>query len=315
MGAAHSEPVAGGVRISVVVCTFNRSSLLRECLAGLAAQAGPATQSEVLVVDNNSADDTAEVAQSYCRRYPWFRSFGERQQGLAYARNRGWAEARGEYVAFIDDDARPCADWLRAIGRFADSHPQVEAFGGPYHAFTQTPMPEWFPRDYGCWDLGPEVRTLANSEYLNGTNMVFRRSLLQAMGGFDATLGMRGGELAYGEETELMMRMHRQGMPIYYVPAIQVEHAVLDYKMRLGWLLKSAYRNGRSGPRLHGGRGRDNVLRYSVSLAYGLVRALCALLSNRERHAKARIYRSLGPLMWQVGYFVGLVRRKRQRSA
>src|SRR5690349_3554566 len=95
------------LRVTVVVCTFNRASLLIGCLSRLAEQAGPQTASEVLVVDNNSSDNTTESVKPFCERYAWFRLAVENKQGLAQARNRGWQEARGEYVAFIDDDARP----------------------------------------------------------------------------------------------------------------------------------------------------------------------------------------------------------------
>jgi hypothetical protein len=138
--------------------------------------------------------------------------------------------------------------------------------------------------------------------------MVFRRDVLQALGGFDEALGMQGAKLSYGEETELMMRMHAAGLAMYYSPDIVVEHAILDYKMRLRWLLASAYRNGLSGlgP---GGREAVSGLRYSASLLRGAGRALYTLACAKERHLKTRLYRALTPLMWQAGYFVSLLRR------
>jgi GT2 family glycosyltransferase len=297
------------VLISIVVCTFNRSALLHECLTRLAIEAGPGTASEVLVVDNNSSDATAEVTEPFCARYPWFRCVVEVNQGLAHARNRGWQEACGKYVAFIDDDARPCMGWVKAIRDFAGAHPDVAAFGGPYIAFSPAPMPDWFPQDYGCWDLGREARPLTTSEFLNGTNMVFRRNIFESIGGFDNTLGMRGGELGYGEETDLMMRMHARGMKIHYVPSIIVEHAILEYKMSLRWLLKSAYRNGRSGPRFHDERRGDTRVRHFFRVVRGAFNALYVLASAKERHAKTAIYRALAPLMWQIGYLVALLQR------
>jgi glucosyl-dolichyl phosphate glucuronosyltransferase len=294
------------IRISVVVCTFNRSQLLVECLSRLAGQAGPATRSEVIIVDNNSADDTAEVAQRFCGSSFPFRIVLEKRQGLAHARNRGWREARGKYVAYIDDDARPSLNWIPAMNDFLDAQPGALAFGGPYRAFTLTPLPDWFPRDYGSWTLGAKSRVLARSEYLNGTNMIFQKALLEKLGGFEESLGMRGSTLSYGEETELIMRMHMQGLEIHYCPDIVVEHAVLDYKMSLRWLLASSYRNGRSGLHGHDVDGRVTWSSYLPSLMGGFRGALVALVRARDRHAKARAYRALWPLMWQIGYFVSL---------
>ena len=139
--------------------------------------------------------------------------------------------------------------------------------------------------------------------------MVFRRSVLQSMGGFDEALGMRGAQIAYGEETELMMRMHAQGMRIYYTPDIVVDHAILEYKLSLRWLLKSAYRNGRSGLRFEGERQDDTWLSYSISLMRGAARALYELPKTGEPHAKTAIYRAFAPFMWKMGYFVSLLRR------
>jgi len=294
------------IRISIVVCTFNRSQLLLECLSRLQGQAGPATGSEVIIVNNNSTDDTAEVAQRFCESGSPFRVVLEAHQGLAHARNRGWRESRGEYVAYIDDDARPSLNWIAAMNDFLDAHPGAPAFGGPYRAFTLSPLPDWFPRDYGSWNLGAESRVLARSEYLNGTNMIFQKTLLEKLGGFEESLGMRGSTISYGEETELMMRMHVQGLAIHYCPDIVVEHAILDYKMRLGWLLASSYRNGRSGLHGHDIDGQASWFAYLPRLIRGFVGVPIALVRMRDRHAKSRAYRALWPLMWQIGYFVSL---------
>jgi glucosyl-dolichyl phosphate glucuronosyltransferase len=301
------------VALSIVVCTYNRASLLRECLAGLAPQSGPATASEVLIVDNNSTDETARVAKVFCDRYSWFRCVMETNQGLAHARNRGWREASGEYVAFIDDDARPCVGWVDAIRRFAAANPDVAAFGGPYTAFTMAPMPNWFPRDYGNWDLGSTPRQLGAGEFLNGTNMVFSRRVLESMGGFDETFGMRGAQLAYGEETDLMMRMRTRRLHLHYCPDIIVEHAVLDYKMSLRWLLVSAYRNGRSGPNFQP-VGPATALGYFFGLVRATLAALYGFASAREPYVKTSAYRAFAPLMWQLGHFVGLLRRRNSRA-
>jgi len=295
------------IRVSVVVCTFNRPRLLVECLSRLAGQAGPATRSEVIIVNNNSTDDTAEVAQRFCGSGSPFRVVLEERQGLAHARNRGWREARGEYVAYIDDDARPCPNWIAAMNDFLDARPGALAFGGPYRAFTLTPLPDWFPREYGSWDLGAQTRVLARTEYLNGTNMIFQKALLQKLGGFEGSLGMRGSTISYGEETELMIRMHRQGLEIHYCPDIVVEHAILDYKMRLRWLLASSYRNGRSGLHGHDVDGQVTWSCYIPRLIRGFFGALVALVRVRDLHAKSRAYRALWPLMWQIGYFVSLL--------
>ena len=81
---------------TVVVCTYNRAHLLRSCLESLLAQTLDQGQFEVLVVDNNSTDATSQIVNEYTAKYSHFVAVAERQQGLSYARNRGWKEADGE---------------------------------------------------------------------------------------------------------------------------------------------------------------------------------------------------------------------------
>lgn len=302
------------IRVSVVVCTYNRSALLRECLTHLATQTGPSTSSEVLIVDNNSSDDTADMVGKFRVQYEWFRLVAEDRQGIAYARNRGWQEAKGQYVAYIDDDARPDPMWVPAILAFAESHPHVDAFGGPYRGYSRMPLPDWFPREYGSWHLKAERMELPPTEFLHGTNMIFRVDALQRMGGFDVSLGPRGAALAYGEDTELVMRMRARGFSIYYVPDIVVEHVILDYKLRLFWLLRSAFVNGLSGPSSHG-HAYVTWPKYLVPLSREIARALHRFVSVRERYAKTRVYRAFAPLMWHFGYFVALLRRPNPEAA
>ena len=92
--------------ISVVVCTFNRAQLAATAIESLCEQTADKSQYEVIVVDNNSQDNTREVTEDFCSRYPNLRYCLEEEQGLSHARNRGWRESRGVYVAYVDDDCR-----------------------------------------------------------------------------------------------------------------------------------------------------------------------------------------------------------------
>lgn len=232
--------------ISVVVCTYNRARLLRSCLQSLTEQTLDRKQYEVLIIDNNSTDATLQVANEYAANNPHFRVVAEPEQGLSHARNRGWKEAVGKYIAYIDDDARAHADWLMHMFEFAGRKPAVEAFGGPFEAFFDEAPPQWFPPEYGCWSLGDQERPIKEGEeFINGTNMVFHRSILESLGGFNASLGMNGDRVSYGEETRLLVDIAKRGIPIYYLPCMRVTHLVAHYKTRLRWLLFSSYASGR----------------------------------------------------------------------
>lgn len=278
-----------GPLVSVVICTYNRSDLLLGCLQSLVAKALELSMCEVIVVNNNSTDATQKIAEEFAESHCNFRVFVEAHQGLSHARNRGWKEARGEYVAYIDDDARACPDWLEAISDFIRRHPDVEAFGGPYAAFAQVPIPTWFPPGYGSWDLGCEERVISvGKEWLNGTNMVFKRTLLERVGGFNTRLGMSGDTVAYGEETRLLLELDRRGVAVYYVPQMKVEHLLASYKISLRWLLNSAFQNGRCARETFDRKRSLLSHLYGVGKAGG--RALCRLVFSELMPLKRRVY-------------------------
>lgn len=278
--------------ISVVVCTYNRAALLAQALETLAAQSLDPAAYEVIVVDNNSTDDTrATVARFEARcnvRYVL-----ETAQGLSHARNRGWREARGLVVAYTDDDCKLPPDWLATAQRVIAAHDPV-AFGGPYYAFYMTPKPDWFKDSYASHTQGDQARALAADEYLDGGNFFVRREVLRALGGFDPGLGMVGKRVAYGEETDLLNRL-RAADPsalVYYDPDLYVLHLVKPHFMRLGWVMRQRFAGGRDWYRLSQGAGassksRRTVLRDLRQLGYHLVQFGLDLLRGALRRDRA----------------------------
>ncbi len=232
--------------ISVVICTYNRANLLNDLLQTVCQQTLPPSAYEVIVVDNNSTDETPAVCRSYAERYPNVHIYVELQQGLSYARNRGWQEATGTYVAYVDDDCKVTAEWLTvAQAVIEDVAPDV--FGGPYLAFYNTPKPAWFKDEYGShtpYD-GP-TKIAGPPDELHGGNLFLRRELLAQVGGFNPQLGMVGGQVAYGEETALL-RYLCAIMPeilVYYEPTLIVHHLVRPAKMTWRWLIPSEFTKG-----------------------------------------------------------------------
>ncbi len=229
--------------ISVVVCTYNRAALLAQALDTLCAQTLDPALYEVLVIDNNSTDDTRATVERFA---PRVRHVIETSQGLSHARNRGWREARGMYVAYTDDDCKLPPDWLATAHRVIDERAPA-ALGGPYFAFYMTPKPAWFKDSYASHDQGDEARVLGPDEYLDGGNVFVRRDVLVALGGFDPGLGMAGKRVAYGEETDLIKRL-RAADPdalVWYDPALYVLHLVKPHFMSLRWLVRQRFAGGR----------------------------------------------------------------------
>jgi glycosyltransferase involved in cell wall biosynthesis len=233
------------ILISAVVCTFNRAQLLGGALESLCRQALERSLYEVIVVDNNSSDNTYEVVAGF-DHFGNVRYCTETRQGLSHARNRGWHEARGEYVGYLDDDCRAPIEWL-TVAKDVIARLSPAVFGGPYFPFYSAPRPAWFRDRYGSSDKGEEARALAQNEYLSGGNIFFRRFLLEELNGFDPRLGMRGDSLGYGEETVIQRRIRasRPHEVIYYAPTLGVCHLVPPRKMTLRWIARQRFVDGR----------------------------------------------------------------------
>ena len=131
--------------LTVVVCTYNRSDLLAGCLESLCQQTIKKDKFEIILVDNNSTDNTSEIAKGFLDQSN-FRYLLETSPGLSHARNRGLNEAKGEYVGYIDDDARAKYDWLETAINIIESraYPHNEIiFAGFQTQFPFRGVAEW----------------------------------------------------------------------------------------------------------------------------------------------------------------------------
>lgn len=239
------------IAISVVLCTFSRAKLIATALESFCEQTAASSQFEVIVVDNNSRDNTREVIEGFCSRYPNVRYCLEEEQGLSRARNRGWREARGRYVAYVDDDCTVPGDYVAAaLAVLTRLSPAV--FGGPHYGSYNSPQPRWWKDRYGSFEPSQTAGELAQGEYLQGNNIIIRRELLEAIGGFDSRYGMVGDKLAYAEETELQKRVRTKWPDevIHYDPTVYVWHLVRPEKMTLRWNVASHFHCGRYSCRI-----------------------------------------------------------------
>src|SRR5205823_1435574 len=196
-------------RVSVVVCSFNGARTIRDCLEGLSKLEYP--NYEVIVVDDGSTDSTGAIAAQYTCRV-----IRTENRGLSSARNTGLKEATGEFIAYIDDDAWPDPHWLNYL---------IETFESTEHAGVGGPnLPP--PHD------GPIAECVANApggpahvllsdqvaEHIPGCNMAFRKSHLEAIGGFDTQFWTAG------DDVDVCWRMQERGWTLGFHPAAMVWH-------------------------------------------------------------------------------------------
>jgi glucosyl-dolichyl phosphate glucuronosyltransferase len=231
-------------QISVIVCTYNRYDVLPDALVGLEQQTLPRAQYEVIVVDNSS--DQAAQRRFWRRSQQKFAVTLKTQAelGLSKARNAGLRSATTPLVAFIDDDAVASAAWLEALVRLFAEEPGAGIGGGPVAPIWPGAEPPWLhPWLSGYFtivDRGTSRRRLDEGEWLAGTNIAFRRDLLEQAGGFDEALGRKGACLLSNEELEITRRIGALGYAPYYEPAALVHHRVHRERVSQAWLRRRA---------------------------------------------------------------------------
>jgi GT2 family glycosyltransferase len=216
--------------LSVVVCTHDRPADLARCLEALCAlEESP----EVIVVDSASDPPSRSVVEAFADRLASVRCLREDDPGLSRARNRGIAEASGEIVAFLDDDAAPRPDWAaRIVAPFA-AHTRIGCVGGACDpVFEDGSRPRWLSdrllQFAGITRFGPEGREPRSSaEWPFGANIAFRAEALANLDGpFSERLGRTGTTLLSGEESALVEAVLAAGWKVWLEPLAIVDHTV-----------------------------------------------------------------------------------------
>ena len=243
-------------RISTVICTHNRSGLLAQALESLCHQSLPKDDYEVLVIDNASTDDTEAVTRSFRDGRAHVTYLQEPVLGLSRARNLGLQEARGRYVAFLDDDAIAESGWLEEIlAAFAEVEPAPGCVGGKILPNWQLPRPFWLHdvlmRSLSVIDWADEAFFVEPPYFLVGTNIAYDRSLVLKIGGFDENLGRIGKALLSNDEIELISRVKATGRLAYYTPKAVVSHLISRARLTKAWHFNRAKWQGISDGLVH----------------------------------------------------------------
>jgi glycosyltransferase involved in cell wall biosynthesis len=230
------------MRFTVAICTWNRAALLTRVLERLTHLRQTPGVWEVLVVNNNSTDETERVLDSFAGRLPLRRAF-EPKQGLSHARNKAVEQAQGDYVVWTDDDALADANWLAAYGQAVELHPQASVFGGPVRPRFEGTPPPWLSAAwqeisaaFASRDLGDEPFELHGAgELPYGANYVVR-TREQRQFPYDPALGRRLAGGALGEETAVIRAILAAGGTGWWVPDASVEHWIPKERQTIKYL-------------------------------------------------------------------------------
>lgn len=307
----------GSIDASVIVCTYNRARSLARTLNSLQAQLVPGgVEWEVVVVDNNSSDDTRAMLATLEANCPRLHYVHEPQQGLAHARNRGIAASRGAVLLFTDDDVAPEEDWMhRILDGMATTG--CDACGGYIAPVWESPPPAWLTeRFHGFLAIRAErsdsYEITPGSTPPFGANMAFRRDVFERFGGFDVLRGRRGHVLAGGEDIEMFERVLAGGGKVMFFGDARVHHAVESYRLRKRYFRRWRYQTSRNLAERRGFPGERRVLGVPLYLFPQSARAIArALLARISQPADEAFMQEI--IAWHfLGSIEGLVRTRRR---
>lgn len=235
---------------TIVIPTRNRCATLVPLLERVLPEAA-AVDAEVLIADNGSTDGTADaIARVAAASASRVRRVVEPTPGATRTRNTAARAARGDVLAFIDDDALPHPGWLAGIlAPFAD--PRVACVGGRVHLRFPAPPPTWWDGQLAdflsAYDRGSAEIDLATRPWYDsprGANMAVRRTAMLGVGGFNLRLGPRAGRPSVGEESDLSLRLLARGHRVLYAPRPAVDHLIDPARLVPEWFFRRAFWNG-----------------------------------------------------------------------
>jgi|SRR5579863_1163268 len=235
------------IEVSVVLSTYNRAALLGGALDALMHQCGSDTTFELIVVDNNSGDDTKRVLESFQHRGAGnFRTAFEPRQGLSYGLNTGIGLARGKIIAFTDDDMRVADDYVARIKAAFDRYPDAAFIGGRVLPRYRQEPPGWLTQDHwaplALQDYGDEPFCTSATRPICLLNKAFRKEVFREYGLLRPEMGRTGNSLGSAEDHDLMLRIWHAGGTGVYIPDVIAFADVQDERVT-----KSYHRRWHSG--------------------------------------------------------------------
>ena len=239
--------------VSVVLSTYNRGPLLVDAVRSLLALDPDSPSHDIIIVDNNSTDDTRERVHAMIGETDRIRYVFEPRQGVSYGRNAGTAASCSPIIAFVDDDVRVSPVWLTALTRAFREHPEIAYVGGRIAPLFPSPPPFWYTHDshsspLALVDYGFKGREITRTSFLClvSANLAVRRSILREHGGFDPRYHHQPGSVSASEDHELQARLLRAGLRGWYEPDALMFAEVQKERLKLRYHLKWHFDHGQA---------------------------------------------------------------------
>lgn len=238
--------------ISVILCTYNRDRYIYNVLRSIVNGDLPRSEYEIVLVDNNSSDNTKGECQRFAADFPdvVLRYCFEEKQGLSHARNCGITNAHGDLLVYVDDDAIVNKEYLSTYADFFKRNSDAVAAGGPIlPQYDGCEEPQWmshYTRQLitGKLYLGEHEREFPHDAFPGGGNAAYRKSVFDTVGLFNPELGRKGNSLIGAEEKDLFDKMTSRGMKFYYLPTAILYHLIPPKKLTQDYFDRLTYSIG-----------------------------------------------------------------------
>lgn len=308
------------IDFSIIICTYNRAHSLEDTLRAVRAlEVAEAREWEVIVVDNNSSDETRQQVSRLQENWDRLRYEFEPTQGLSYARNRGVACARGEILLFTDDDVLPEPDWVEQTLLGLERH-HADACGGFIAPLWETPPPAWLTqRFHGFLAIRDEreddypIEHSSDAPY--GANMAVKRHVFERVGHFDTSRGRKGSVLASGEDGELFERILGAGYKAVFLGSARVHHKVESFRVRKQYFRRWRYQTSRNLALVRDVPGGNRLLNIPLYLFPQFLRALARAVWSRFTQPADDAFNREVVVFHFLGTFSGLISSRQQRSS
>jgi len=279
--------------VSVVICTYNRDKFIGEALNCLARQTISSNLFEIIVVDNNSTDNTAAIVQKFIAGHPGLniRYVLEKNKGLSFARNRGIQEALSPVITYIDDDAEATPGFLQSIVNFMEANTAIVGIGGKViPKYSESEEPKWMSKYLdgfvGRMDYGSSPKQFDNTmKYPAGCNMTYTKAILQKAGGFNNQLTFRS------DDKYIFYQVSKLSSDIYYLPEAMLYHNIDKDRLSFANFQKLFLKSGNEEKiRVRSEKGETAVIKKFAELIFktGASIALYILYILKGKELKGR---------------------------
>lgn len=297
--------------LTVLICTHNRSRLLLRALHSLNMARRPhGWQVDVLVVANACTDNTLKSLKEFREKNSdglHINGIEEPTPGKSHALNRALPIIASELVAFVDDDHRVDSEYLANVCTAAEAYPDAEMFCGRILPDWDGSEPAWvheksvyriYPLPVPRFDQGETpLRLTPEIAIPGGGNLFLRVEWLSRIGLFSTELGPTGHDLEGSEDLDWVLRAQAIGARLQYVPNVMQYHYVDLERLRLGYLIKKAYKRTVSTTSVKVAPGGKRIPRYLYrKLVEYVFSAMTALGSDRRRFYLVRTAAALGEM-------------------